>query len=330
MRVTVLGAGSWGTALAILLGRNGHEVALLGRDPEEVSPLERHRENLRYLPGFAIPPGVVAGLLGEASPADLAVVAVPSGAVGRVAAFLPLDDPLLVVASKGLEPTTGRFMADVLAEARPKARIGVLSGPNLAVEIARQVPTVALAAFAHRRDAETVQAAFTNHAFRVSLTDDVLGVELAGALKNVLAIGGGMSDGLGYGDNTKGAFLARGLMEVARLGSVMGARMDTFLGPAGVGDLFATASSRLSRNYRVGLALGRGSRLDEALAEVGQTAEGVPTSEAAAILARRHGVETPVLAAVEAVLRGRVGPAQAVAMLMERTPRMDDFLGDRS
>ena len=326
MRAVVLGSGSWGTALAILLGRNGHDVLVLGRDEEEIAAIDRLRENLRYLPGFAIPPSVRAAPLGERAEADLAVVAVPSGAVREIAAFLPTGALRIVVASKGLEPMTGRFMADVLAEARPDARVGVLSGPNLAVEIARGVPTVALAAFAERADAEATQAAFTNAAFRVSLTDDVVGVELAGALKNVLAIGGGMSDGLGFGDNTKGAFLSRGLMEVARLGAAMGARPETFLGPAGVGDLFATANSRLSRNYRVGYALGQGAPLEDALESVGQVAEGVPTSEAAGILARRYGIELPVLAAVEAVLRGRIVPAKAVALLMERTPKMDEFL----
>jgi glycerol-3-phosphate dehydrogenase (NAD(P)+) len=328
MRVSVLGSGSWGTALAIVLARNGHEVELLGRDPEEIESIGHLRENLRYLPGFAVPGNVRAALLGEPREADLAVVAVPSGAVREAGAFLPLGNPRIVVASKGLEPVTGRFMVDVLADARPEARIGVLSGPNLAVEIARGVPTVALAAFAERADAEAVQAAFTCATFRVSVTEDVVGVELAGALKNVLAIGGGMSDGLGFGDNTKGAFLSRGLMEVARLGAAMGARAETFLGPAGVGDLFATANSRLSRNYRVGEALGTGLSLEDALASVGQVAEGVPTSEAAQVLARRHDVELPVLAAVEAVLRGRISPREAVAKLMERAPRMDDFLGD--
>ena len=325
MRVAVLGSGSWGTALAIVLGRNGHDVLLLGRDPEEIASIERLRENLRYLPGFVLPQNVRSALLREPCAADLAVVAVPSGAVRETASCLPGGPCRIVVASKGLEPHTGRFMVDVLAEARPEARVGALSGPNLAVEIARQIPTVALAAFAERADAEAVQAAFTNASFRVSVTEDVVGVELAGALKNVLAIGGGMSDGLGFGDNTKGAFLSRGLMEVARLGAAMGARAETFLGPAGVGDLFATANSRLSRNYRVGVALGQGMSLRDAVESVGQTAEGVPTSEAAEILARRQGVETPVLAAVEAVLRGRVSPSRAVAMLMERTPRMDDF-----
>jgi glycerol-3-phosphate dehydrogenase (NAD(P)+) len=154
-----------------------------------------------------------------------------------------------------------------------------------------------------------------------------VGIELGGALKNVLAIGAGMSDGLGFGDNTKGAFLSRGLMEIARLGSAMGARPETFLGPSGVGDLFATAHSHLSRNYRLGLSLGSGGALSQALADLGQVAEGVPTSEAAQILARKHNVEMPVFAAVEAVIRGRIPPSQAVAMLMERAPRMDDFMG---
>ena len=325
MRAVVLGTGSWGTALAILLGRNGLDVLLLGRNAEEVEMIERRRENLRYLPGFAVPASVRAAGLGERSEADLAIVAVPSSAVREIIPFLPEGDPLLVVASKGLEPLTGRFMAEILSDARPRARIGVLSGPNLAVEIARGVPTVALAAFAGHRDAETVRGAFTSASFRVSITDDVVGVELAGALKNVLAIGGGMSDGLGFGDNTKGAFLARGLMEVARLGAAMGARVETFLGPAGVGDLFATANSRLSRNYRVGFALGQGARLEDAMESVGQVAEGVPTSEAAGLLALRHGVDLPVLAAVESVLRGRLTPQMAVAMLMDRVPKIDEF-----
>jgi glycerol-3-phosphate dehydrogenase (NAD(P)+) len=222
------------------------------------------------------------------------------------------------------------LMCDVVAEERPDAEAGVLSGPNLAVEIARGVPTVAISACQNPEAAETVREAFSCRTFRVSVSDDVVGVELAGALKNVLAIGAGMSDGLGFGDNTKGAFLARGLMEMARLGLAMGGRMETFLGPAGVGDLFATAASRLSRNYRLGRALGEGQPLDKALAELGQVAEGVTSSESAIVLARRHGVEVPVMAAVAGVVAGRIDPRQAVGMLMDRAPRMDDFLACES
>jgi glycerol-3-phosphate dehydrogenase (NAD(P)+) len=245
--------------------------------------------------------------------------------VREVVSLVRGHHPLVVVAAKGLEAGSGKLMTEVVEAALPGATTGVLSGPNLAVEIARQVPTVAVAAFANHEAAGRTRDAFMAPAFRVSVSDDVIGVELAGALKNVLAIGAGMSDGLGFGDNTKGAFLSRGLMEMARLGLAMGARMDTFLGPAGVGDLFATAASTLSRNYRVGRALGEGTPLKEAQAALGQVAEGVPTSEAAQILARQRGIDMPVFAAVDAVLRGRVDPKKAVALLMERDVRSEAF-----
>ncbi len=327
MNVAVLGSGSWGTALAILLGRNGHDVTLLGRDEEDVSILQNRRENLHYLPGFVIPTNVTVGSLdGEIGDFDMTIVAVPSGAVRTVVEGIKGSHPLVVVASKGIEATTGTLLCDVVREVLPSSEVGVLSGPNLAVEIARGIPTVAISAFSDRAQAERAREAFICGTFRVSISDDVVGVELAGALKNVLAIGAGMSDGLGFGDNTKGAFLSRGLMEMGRLGSAMGARVETFLGPAGVGDLFATAASSLSRNYRLGRALGEGYALEDAVAGLGQVAEGVPTSEAATLLARRNEVDMPVFAAVEAVLRMKITPKAAVSMLMERAVRMDDFL----
>lgn len=328
MKVAVLGSGSWGTALSILLARNDHEVSLIGRNEEEILALRGYRENLHYLPGFAIPQNVAFGTLEEGLPfSDLLVVAVPSGAVRGVLAEAKGQHPLIVVASKGLEAGSAKTMCEVASDVMPDAEVGGLSGPNLAIEIAQGVPTVAIAAFAKEEQARVVQQAFMRRTFRVSITNDIVGVELSGALKNVLAIGAGMSDGLGFGDNTKGAFLSRGLMEMSRLGLAMGARMDTFLGPAGVGDLFATAVSRLSRNYRVGRAIGEGGSLAQALEAVGQVAEGVPTSEAAMLLARRHSVQMPVFAAVESVLKSIVQPRVAVEMLMDRSPRIDDFLG---
>lgn len=326
MKVTVLGSGSWGTALTILLARNGHSVRLLGRNEEEIASLARLRENLQYLPGFAIPQEVEFGLL-DHSPEenDMTVVAVPSNAVRDVVREVAGAHPLVVVCAKGLEPITAKLMAQVVQEVLPEAEVGVLSGPNLAVEIARGVPTVAVSAFASSATGEAVRDAFNCSTFRVSVSDDVVGVELGGALKNVLAIGAGMSDGLGFGDNTKGAFVCRGLMEMAKLGMSLGGRMETFLGPAGVGDLFATASSKLSRNYRLGRALGEGSSLEDALQNLGQVAEGVPTCESAQILARRASIDLPVFAAVEAVLHHRVTPRQAVALLMERQPKASDF-----
>lgn len=331
MKVTVFGSGSWGTALSVLLARNGHDVTLAGRSDEEIQVLRSIRENLRYLPGFAVPEGVQFKTLDEPrGDADLNVVAVPSVAVREIAAAHLRDGSTVVVCSKGLETGTAKLPCDVVTEVHPLAAVGVLSGPNLALEIVRGIPTVAISAFSVREVAESVRNAFNCGTFRVSVSDDVVGIELGGALKNVLAIGAGLSDGLGFGDNTKGAFLSRGLMEMARLGAAMGARAETFLGPSGVGDLFATAHSRLSRNYRLGKTIGAGGTLKDALEEIGQVAEGVPTSEAAQLLARRFEVEMPVFAAVEAVIRGRLQPAQAVAMLMDRAPKMDDFVGGRS
>ncbi len=328
MKVTVLGSGSWGTALTILLARNGHEVCLLGRDPDEIGSLNALRENIRYLGGFAIPGNVSFGLLSEYSgDSEMCVIAVPSGAVRSVVQGLKGSHSLVVLCSKGLESSSGKLMTEVVSEVLTDSEVGALSGPNLAMEIARGVPTLAISAFSKRATAELVRDTFISGAFRVSIGDDIVGVELAGALKNVLAIGAGLSDGLGFGDNTKGAFLSRGLMEMAKLGSAMGARPETFLGPAGVGDLFATAASTLSRNYRLGRSLAEGATLREAQDQLGQVAEGVPTSEATILLARKYGVETPVFGAVEAVIRGRVTAHQAVTLLMDRVSRFEDFIG---
>lgn len=305
--------------MAILLARNGHDVTLLGRDPEEIGAMAASRENFRYLPGFAIPSNVSYGLLHEhLDPVEMTVVAVPSSAVRQVVHEVSGEHPLVVVAAKGLEPGSAKMATDVVAEALPNAQIGAISGPNLAVEIARGIPTAALAACNDDSIAERIRVAFNCRTFRVYKSADVTGVELAGALKNVIAVGAGMSDGLGFGDNTKGAFLARGLKEMIGLGLEMGSRLETFLGIAGVGDLFATAASNLSRNYRTGKLLGQGKSLEEALEEVGQVVEGVSTSESVQILARRYEVEMPVFAAIESVIRGRAQPLQAVGRLMER------------
>ncbi len=327
MHLTVLGAGSWGTALAILLARNGHDVTLWGRDGEEMRMLANLRENITYLPGFVLPTSVTVRFDEDAlEPCDAWVVAVPSGAVRSVCARILGENPQIVVASKGLELGTSMLLADVVQEVLPTARVGAISGPNLAVEIVRGVPTAAVTAFKDAADAERIRGAFSCKSFRVYVSDDIIGVELAGSLKNVLAIAAGLSDGLGFGDNTKGALLARGLHEMAALGLKLGAKLDTFLGVAGVGDLFATAASTLSRNYRVGLALGKGAALKDAMDQVGQVAEGVATSEATMVLAQKQGVSMPTFEAIESVLRGQMKPLAAVGMLMERTPRAEAIL----
>ena len=327
MRVCVLGAGSWGTALSILLARNGHEVTVWGRDREEIEAMASVRENLHYLPGFAFPAEIAPIWNPDELPeADLWVVAIPSPGVRESLKYVKGANPLIVIASKGLEPTTSSLLSEVVEETVPKSRIAVITGPNLAVEIVRGIPTAAVVAAREEGDAESVRQAFMCRTFRVYLSEDVIGLSLSGALKNVLAIAGGVSDGLGFGDNTKGALLARGLREIITLGLAMGGKLETFVGIAGVGDLFATAVSRLSRNYRVGRALGEGRTLKEALQEIGQVAEGVVTAEAVVKLSRKHNVQTPVFEATAAVIDGRLKPADAVALLMERMTKSEGII----
>ncbi|MBX3119947.1 MAG: NAD(P)-dependent glycerol-3-phosphate dehydrogenase [Fimbriimonadaceae bacterium] len=324
MTVTVLGAGSWGTALAILLARNGHEVTLFGRESEEMLVMSSVRENLRYLPGFAIPTDVrITSDPTDLKPSDLWVMAVPSHGVRAAMSLVQGENPVVTIASKGMDTHGPQLLHDVVTEVRPDVQVSVISGPNLAIEIVRGIPTGAVVAAKDLQMAEKVACAFNCRTYRVYITDDVAGVELAGSLKNVLAIGAGISDGLGFGDNTKGALLARGLGEIAKIGLAMGGRIETFMGIAGVGDLFATASSNLSRNYRVGHLIGEGDNLHDALEKVGQVAEGVTTAEAILVLARQRMVRLPVIEAIDTVLRGRMKPLEAVGLLMEQMPKRE-------
>lgn len=321
MDVAVLGSGSWGTALAILLARNGLEVTLFGRDHEELTIMKHTRENMKYLPGFTLPKNVTVDELHNVGDASMTVVAVPASAVRSLLTEIQGNHPLLVMASKGLELQTGLIVTDVASEVKPDSMVAVLSGPNLAIEIVQGVPTAAVAACSDPVGADRVRSAFMCPSYRVYASSDVKGVELAGALKNVLAIGGGLSDGLGFGDNTKGALMARGLKEMITYGIAMGGHLETFLGIAGVGDLFATASSKLSRNYRLGRLVGSGKHVTEALAEIGQTTEGITTSEAVTHIARHHGIQIPVFETIDNVIREKVSARAAVSLLMERFTR---------
>lgn len=323
MTVTVVGAGSWGTALALVLARSGHQVRIIGRESDALSMLTLGRENLRYLPGFVLPEGIVVESLEEAQPGgDIAIVAVPSAAVQEVLQVAS-GSPIVVVASKGLAPGGEALLSDQIATGCPDSKVVVLSGPNLAVELAQGVPTVAVAASTDESAACAVRDVFHCRTYRVYISDDVRGVETAGALKNVMAIAAGMSDGLGFGDNTKGAVLARGLNEMARIGMAMGARIETYLGIAGVGDLFATANSRLSRNYRVGYGLGEGRPLKDILDDIGQVAEGVTTAALGLQMARRLEVDAPIIEVVHGVIKGTIDARSAVWQLMERTPKRE-------
>ena len=323
MRIAVLGCGSWGTALAILLARNGCQVELRGRSEEEISMLRSVRENLTYLPGFVLPVEVTPFMMEEPlAGIDLVVSALPSGAVRSVfteySCYLKTQRSIVLLASKGLEVGTGKRLSEVVKEIAPECMIGAISGPNLALEIVRGIPTAAIVSFAEEEVADRVRMIFNCSTFRVYRSTDVTGVELAGALKNVIAVAAGVSDGLGYGDNTKGALLARGLKEIIALGTALGANPETFLGIAGIGDLVATATSPLSRNYRLGKLVGQGKSTQDALKEIGQIAEGVPTSEVIARLLQATGVFAPILESVHHVLEGHLDPKRAVAMLMER------------
>jgi glycerol-3-phosphate dehydrogenase (NAD(P)+) len=325
MRATVWGSGSWGTALSLLLARNLPTVHLIGRNPVEVARIQAERENAHYLPGYALPDHVRCVHLTDApDQTDLAVIAVPSGAAGEIAARIPLGTPRIIIAAKGFEVGTARLLSDVVQAIHPESHIVILSGPNLAIEIARGIPTVAIAASTDETAALEVCRALHSPMFRVAPSADVAGVEVAGALKNVLAIGAGMSDGLGYGDNTKGAFLSRGLIDMAKAGMALGGQLDTFLGPAGVGDLFATAASKLSRNYRFGRAIGEGKRHEDALHEIGQVVEGIASCESAMVLAERFELDLPVLAAVHQVMHHTLAPMDAVCNLMSRPIRRHD------
>jgi glycerol-3-phosphate dehydrogenase (NAD(P)+) len=264
-------------------------------------------------------------MIGDASGAPMTVVAVPSGAVRDVLTKLKGEHPLIVLASKGVEVTTGMLLADVVREVHPGSQVAVISGPNLAGEIVRGIPTAAVAASLDPGSADRVRSAFMCSTFRVYASSDVVGVEVAGALKNVLAIGGGITDGLGFGNNTKGALLARGLKEMITFGLALGGNLETFIGIAGVGDLFATATSNLSRNYRVGMAIGEGKETHQILQELGQVAEGVTTAEAVARIAREKQLQLPIFEAIDGVLRGKLYARGTVSMLMERMTRDEGF-----
>lgn len=319
----MVGGGSWGTTLAAHLVKTGHDVALLVRDAARRDEMRLRRENARFLPGIVLPAALRIELVSEAEPgADMVVIAIPSEsfrAVCRSLASALRKDAVLVSATKGLELDTLRRMSEVAGEEAPVRPVAVLSGPSFALEVARGQPTAVVAAAERGEVAETVQKAFANPAFRVYSSDDVVGVELAGALKNVIAIAAGIVDGLGYGQNTVAALITRGLAEIGRLGVALGGRPETFSGLAGLGDLVLTATGDLSRNRKLGRALGSGKSLAEAVRETVMVAEGVRTTQAACALAQRAGVELPIAEQMRGVLYEGRSPREAVDALMIRS-----------
>ena len=322
MKITVLGSGGWGTALALLLLENGHQVTLWSYQESESETLRQSREN-PVLPGVALPSGLaLTSDMSCVKGCGAVVLATPSFAVGTTAAqAASLLEPgaVIVSVSKGIEAKTSRTLTQVIEDATGgRFPVAALSGPSHAEEVARRIPTTVVAAARDRKTAELVQDLFMNGRFRVYITDDVLGVELGAALKNVIALCAGVCDGLGFGDNTKAALITRGLSEIARLGEALGGRKETFAGLAGVGDLIVTCTSMHSRNRRCGILIGQGVPPKEAVKQIGMVVEGYYAAEAAKTLAEKAGVEMPITQAAWAVLYNGKDPRKVTRELMAR------------
>lgn len=326
-KVAVLGAGSWGTALAIVLADNDHNVKLWGRREDQVAEINEVHRNEKYLPGVALPKTIEATVDLEecVKGADVLVLVTPTKAMREVLGQLKevLTNPVTIVhASKGIEPGTYKRISEIIEEELPADLLDavvVLSGPSHAEEVSLRQPTTVTVSSEKIEVAEKVQDLFINQNFRVYTNPDVVGVELGGALKNIIALGAGLSDGLGYGDNAKAALITRGLAEIARLGTHMGANPLTFSGLTGIGDLIVTCTSVHSRNWRAGNMLGKGMPLDDVLENMGMVVEGVRTTQAAYELSKREKVEMPITQVLYDVLFNNKGPKQAVDELMQRT-----------
>ncbi|WP_113674787.1 NAD(P)H-dependent glycerol-3-phosphate dehydrogenase [Vallitalea guaymasensis] len=326
--VSVLGAGSWGTALAILLNNNGHEVALWSIIEDEVNLLNDTRENKSKLPGIHIPDEInITNNLKEAILGkDMLVMAVPSKFVRNTANLMKeyvTKDQIIVNVAKGLEDDSLYTLADVINDEMPDNPVAVLSGPSHAEEVSRNIPTTCVAGSKDHDVAKKVQDIFMNSDFRVYTSSDVIGIEMGGALKNVIALAAGISDGIGFGDNTKAAIMTRGITEISRLGVAMGAETQTFAGLSGIGDLIVTCTSMHSRNRRAGILIGKGYSLQEALDEVKMVVEGVYTAKAALDLSEKYKVEMPIIREVNEVLFKGKDTKKAVEDLMIRDKKIE-------
>lgn len=333
--IAVLGAGSWGTALAIHLAANGHVVRLWGHEPEHVSALAETRENAAFLPGVVFPENLQPEADFDAALAnsDDLLLVVPSHAFGEVVervAASPNRPRRICWATKGFEAGTGRFLHDVAGQLVPASMsvdcpLAVISGPTFATEVARGLPTAVTVAANDEAFAQDIAAWFSNDHFRCYTSDDLIGVQLGGAAKNVMAIAAGISDGMGFGANSRSALITRGLIEIMRLGVALGARMETLQGLAGMGDLVLTCTDDQSRNRRFGLALGRGVDAQQAIRDIGQVVEGVHAARELRDLARAHGVEMPICEVTARVLFDGFDPRAAVSALFARATKPEGF-----
>jgi len=329
MKICVISAGSWGSALAYLLAYNGHEVNLWFRNEQKAQKVLAEGENAEYLPGVTIPSGVnicwdieVAAL-----GCDFFVQGAPSKSVREtLEKFKPhiKNGAMVVNLAKGFEEGSKKRISQVIEEVLPHVNVVALSGPTHAEEVAQKIPTTIVAAAKDIKYAELVQDVFMNEHFRVYTSDDIVGVEIGGAMKNVIALAAGISDGMGYGDNTKAALMTRGIREISALGVSMGALDESFYGLSGIGDLIVTCTSVHSRNRRAGILLGQGKSLDEALKEVRTVVEGVNTCKTAMELAREHGVSAPITTEIYKIVIENKSPREAVYDLMTRDKKKED------
>lgn len=335
MKIAVLGAGSWGTTLAVLLAGKGFQVDLWSHREGFARELDCTRENSRYLPGVQFPDNLhISGDISKAvKDAGMIVAAVPSQALRETLSLLrenSFEEAIIVNVAKGIELDTGKRLSEVILEVLPAVlpeKVAILYGPSHAEEVSEMQPTTVVAASSSLGTAKTVQDVFHTSAFRVYVNTDIVGVELAGSVKNIIAIAAGISDGLGFGDNAKAAIITRGLAEMSRLAVSLGGDPMTVSGLSGIGDLVVTCLSRHSRNRYVGEQIGKGKSLDEVVSHMEMVAEGVPTTKAVAALSRRLGVEMPITVAVYEMLFENKPAEEAILDLMTREPKQE--LGDR-
>ncbi|MDI9476938.1 MAG: NAD(P)H-dependent glycerol-3-phosphate dehydrogenase [Natronincolaceae bacterium] len=333
--IAVLGAGSWGTALSMVLCSKGHKVNLWMRSKKQYTDMMRTYKNDKYLPDIKLPANLNlhVDLQKTVSGAGAILISVSSQSVREVLQKIGpylTGNEIIINSSKGLERDTYLTMSQVVNDELPDNKFAVLSGPSHAEEVCRNMPTTIVAASKNKITAELVQDLFITPRFRVYTNPDVIGVELGGALKNVIAFGAGIADGLGFGDNAKAALITRGISEIARLGKVMGANKSTFAGLSGIGDLIVTCTSMHSRNRRAGILIGRGKGLDETLKEIGMVVEGVMTTKAAYKLAKKYNVEMPITEEIYNVIYNGGNAKEAVTNLMTRSRKheIEEVVGD--
>ncbi len=321
-KIFILGSGSWGTALSVLLYNNGHNVTLWSFKKEEAEAIKSLGENKEFLPGVSIPKEInITNNESDIKYADIIVFATPSKFVRNIAEKVSTycnKNQIIVNVAKGLEDKTLYLLSEVIEKVIPQCNVCVLSGPSHAEEVAKEIPTTCVVSCKDNNVSESIQDVFMNPMFRVYTNSDIIGVEIGGALKNVIALAGGISDGLGFGDNTKAALMTRGITEIARLGVAMGANEMTFAGLSGIGDLIVTCTSMHSRNRRAGILLGKGKTLSETLEEVHQVVEGVNTAKVALQLAKKYNITMPITEQINKVLFENKSARQAVIDLMTR------------